>query len=162
MAGAMPTKEARPTTARARPNRWWGALAIAALLAGCGGSKRGGDTAPTAAAASEGGSGEAAGGVMIPPEMIDEINRDLARKNPVVSRCLAAAVESRELPKNSSGKITLEIVITGNKATSVKIVRATLASKMLDDCVVRHVQEIEFPQLPGPFETSYTYGFEAM
>lgn len=136
--------------------------ALAAAL-GCGGGKPSGGTAPTTGAANAGG-GEASagGGEMIPPDTIDEINRDLARKNPVVSRCLATAVESRELPKNSSGKITLEIVITSGKAETVKIVRATLESKMLNDCVIRRVQEIEFPQLPRPFETSYTYGFEAM
>ena len=49
-----------------------------------------------------------------------------------------------------------------SKAESVKVVRATLESKTLSDCVIHHVQEIQFPQLPKPYETSYTYGFEAM
>jgi len=47
-------------------------------------------------------------------------------------------------------------------ADTVKIVRASLESKILDDCIIGHIKEIAFPQLPRPFETSYTYGFEAM
>jgi hypothetical protein len=80
-----------------------------------------------------------------------------------VSRCLAIEVDAKELPRNSAGKITLEIVISpSGRADAVKVVRTTLESKMLSDCVIHHVQEIQFPQLPKPYETSYTYGFEAM
>ncbi len=100
---------------------------------------------------------------MVPPEKMDEIRKDLDRKQVVVSRCLAEAVDNKELPKNSKGKVTLEIVIApGGKAQSVKVVNATLESKSLNDCVIGHVKEIEFPQLPQSYETSYTYAFEAV
>ncbi|HEY6173586.1 MAG TPA: AgmX/PglI C-terminal domain-containing protein [Kofleriaceae bacterium] len=100
---------------------------------------------------------------MVPPEKIDEINRSLERKRPVMSRCLAIAVDNKELPRNAAGKVTVEIVISpSGTADSVKIVRATLESKMLSDCVISRVKEIPFPQLPRSFETSFTYGFEAM
>jgi hypothetical protein len=33
---------------------------------------------------------------------------------------------------------------------------------MLDSCVIGKVKEIIFPEVPQPFPTSYTYGFEAM
>jgi len=80
-----------------------------------------------------------------------------------VSRCLAFAVDNKELPKNSKGKVTLEIVISpAGKADSVKVVNSTLESKSLTDCVIGHVKEIEFPQIPQPYETSYTYAFEAV
>lgn len=140
----------------------------AVLIAGCGGKQKA-DTTPVEGGASAGGAsaGEAAGaksgGDMVPPEKMDEINRSLDRKRTIVSRCLAIAVDAKELPRNSAGKITLEIVISpSGKADTVKVVRATLESKMLSDCVIHHVQEIQFPELPKPYETSYTYGFEAM
>ena len=138
-------------------------LAGAVALAACGG-KQTADTAPTGGTAAAGGaSGAQASGDFVPPEKMDEINRSLDRKRNIVSRCLAIAVDNKELPRNASGKITLEIVIApSGKAESVKVVRATLESKTLSDCVIHHVQDIQFPELPTPYETSYTYGFEAM
>lgn len=136
--------------------------AVASLcLAGCGGGPQAGTTP-------SGGGGDAAaapagGDVMVPPETIDAITRSLERKRLAMSRCLATAVDNRELPRNAAGKITVEIVIApSGAAESVKIVRATLDSKMLNDCVISRVKAIAFPELPRPFETSFTYGFEAM
>ena len=140
-------------------------LLIASLALGCGGKHSdttpagGGDGQLTARPGGEGGDG----GGMVPPEKMDEVNRALQRKQPIMSHCLALAVDAGELPKNSRGKVTLEIVISpAGRADSVKVVRATLKSKSLDECVIGHVQEIKFPELPKPFETSFTYGFEAM
>jgi hypothetical protein len=135
------------------------ALALAALLGGCGG-KQGGDTTP--AVASETEPAEAPDD-MISPETMEQIERSLDRKRRIVSHCLASAVDAKELPKNAAGKITLEIVISpAGKADTVNVVRATLESKMLTDCVIDRVKEIQFPELPRPYPTSYTYGFEAM
>jgi TonB family protein len=138
------------------------ALVAAALLAGCG-SKHA-DTTPAAA---DGAAGEpsarASGGEMVPPEKMDEINRSLERKRQIMAHCLATAVDNKELPRNARGKVTVEIVISPNgRAEDVKVVRASLESKTLNECVISHVKEIQFPDLPKPYETSYTYGFEAM
>ena len=133
---------------------------VAFVLAGCGGKPAA--APPVEPVMATPGAGEASGGDQVAPEKMDEINRDLERKRPIVSNCLALAVDNKELPKSSRGKITLEIVIAGGKAQSVKVVRATLDSKSLDDCVIKHVQDIAFPELPRPYETSFTYGFEAM
>jgi len=131
-------------------------FALGCGVAACGGAPASTTPAqPVAAPASPDGE-------MVPPEKMDEINRSLERKRPIVAKCLAIAVDNKELPKSSRGKITLEIVIVGGKAQSVKVVRATLESKSLDECVIRHIQTIGFPELPQPYETSYTYGFEAM
>jgi hypothetical protein len=150
----------RPSTPIAPRLPFRRAWLVAILCAGCGGKHA--ETTP-------GGTGnddEPAGhqdSAQVPPEKMEEINRNLERKRPVMSRCLAIAVDNKELPKNSAGKVTVELVIApGGKADNVKIVRATLQSKMLDDCVISHVKEIQFPDLPKPYETSYTYGFEAM
>ena len=133
---------------------------VASLALGCGGKQAA--TAP-AAGGSERAEAPASGGDMVPPEKIDEINRSLERKRPVMSRCLATAVDNKELPRNAAGKVTVEIVIApSGAADSVKIVRATLDSKLLNECVISRVKEIAFPQLPRSFETSFTYGFEAM
>src|SRR5690349_21798142 len=139
-----------------------GALVAVGAVGACGG-KQTADPAASGGAAASGASGAQASSDFVPPETMDEINRSLDRKRNIVSRCLAIAVDNKELPRNSSGKITLEIVIApSGKAESVKVVRATLESKALSDCVIHHVQEIQFPELPKPYETSYTYGFESM
>ncbi len=128
--------------------------------AACGGSPAA--TTPVEPVIASPGAGEPAGGEQVAPEAMDEINRNLERKRPIVSHCLAIAVDNKELPKSSRGKVTLELVIAVGKAQSVKVVRATLDSKSLNDCIIKHVQDIAFPTLPKPYETSYTYGFEAM
>jgi hypothetical protein len=140
-----------------------GAVAAAGLaiglVAACGGGTSS-DTTPAtipAAAPSADQSGE-----MVPPEKMDEINRNLARKRQVMSRCLSLAIDNKELPRNSKGKVTVELVIAPNgKADEVKIVRASVESPMLNDCVIARIKEIQFPELPRPYVTSYTYGFEA-
>jgi hypothetical protein len=136
-------------------------VAAALLVAGCGGKHA--DTTPSGGGGNEGEPSAHQDTNMVPPEKMDEINKTLDRKRPIMSHCLAVAVDNKELPKNSSGKVTIEIVIApGGKVETVKIIRATLTSKTLDECVLGHVREIQFPDLPKPYETSYTYGFEAM
>ncbi len=135
------------------------AVLAAAAAAGCGGSKPAATTpvATTTADASDGTNSE-----QVPPEQMDEINRNLERKRPIVAKCLAIAVDNKELPRASRGKITLEIVIVGGVAETVTVARTTLESKSLESCVIGHIRKIQFPVLPKPYPTSYTYGFEAM
>lgn len=130
---------------------------LAVALAACGGGKQA-DTTPEPAASAT----PREGGDLVPPEKMDEINRNLERKRQTMAHCLASAVDAKELPRAARGKVTIEIVITGGRASSVKIVRSNLDSPMLNSCVISHVKEIQFPELPRPYETSYTYGFEAM
>ncbi len=101
-------------------------------------------------------------GDMIGADKMDQVNKNLDRKRETVSRCLAIAIDNKELPKNSKGKITLEIVIANQHATSVKVVSSSLDSKSLTDCVINKVNEVEFPQMPKSYETSYSYTFEAI
>jgi hypothetical protein len=147
----------------ARPRSWIGAgcaFAAASLALGCGGGQPAA-SAPTLGAAEA--APPAAGDDVVPADKIDEIRKSLDRKRPVVARCLASAIDNQELPRSASGKITLDIVISpAGKAESVKVTRSTLASKQLESCVIGRVQDIAFPELPRVFETSYTYGFEAM
>lgn len=138
----------------------------AVLLAACGGGKKG-DTKPTdSSAGTLGGPHTDAAdqsGRMVSPEKMDEIERMLTRKGGIMSRCLATAVDNKELPKNSHGKITLEIVISpSGKADSIKVIKATIESKSVEECVIGHVKTIQFPELPAPYPTSHTYAFEAM
>ena len=135
-------------------------LVIATLCAACGG-KKGGPTTP------DPGGGEPVGNTndndqMVTPETMDEIQRLFVRKAGAVSRCLSVAVDNKELPKNSRGKVTLGVVIaTSGEPGEVKVIKATLESKSLNDCIVKKVQEIQFPAVPKPYETTYTYAFEA-
>ncbi len=140
-------------------------LALATLCA-CGGKK--GNTTPDEGSttidpnATSGDTTDHSAN-MIPPEKMDEITRLLDRKRPTVSRCLTMVVDNQELPKNSRGKMTLGITISpAGKATSVKVIKTSLENKSLADCVIGKVQEIDFPQLPKSYETTYAYAFEAI
>jgi hypothetical protein len=140
------------------------AVVLAAAAAACGG-KQVADTTPPDD--NGGGGGEVSrpdpGAGMVPPETMDEIQRRFDRKRPAVSRCLSAAIDAKELPKSSRGKITLNVVVTpSGQAGDISIVKATLESQRLTDCVIAKVKEIAFPEVPRPFPTSYTYAFEAM
>ena len=100
---------------------------------------------------------------MIPPEKMDEITRLLDRKRPTVSRCLTMVVDNQELPKGSRGKMTLAIKISpAGKASSVTVIKSSLESKKLEECVIGKVNEIEFPQIPSTYQTTYAYAFEAI
>ena len=100
---------------------------------------------------------------MIPGEKMDEINRLLDRKRPTVSRCLTMVVDNQELPKGSRGKMTLGITVAPNgKASKVTVIKSSLESKKLEECVIGKINEIEFPQIPSKYETTYAYAFEAI
>lgn len=140
-------------------------LVGAVLLSACGGGKKG-DTTPADDTGTIGGGHTDApdqSGRMVPPEKMDEIAQMLTRKGGLMSRCLAVAVDNKELPKNSRGKITLDITITpAGKAEKIKVIKNTLESKSLEDCVIGHVQSIQFPEVPVSYPTSHSYAFEAM
>lgn len=140
-----------------------GMFAVVGLVA-CGGGKKGETTTP--AEESEVAAEEpqvAEDSDMVPMEKMDEIQRLLERKQPIVARCLASAIDAKELPKNSRGKMTLAIVISeAGKADDVKVVNKRLESAVLETCVIDHVKAIQFPTLPKRYPTSYTYAFEAM
>jgi hypothetical protein len=94
---------------------------------------------------------------------MDEINRLLDRKRPTVSRCLTMVVDNKELPKGARGKMTLGITISpAGSASDVKVISDSLESKPLQECVIGKVKEIQFPDLPKPYETTYAYAFEAI
>jgi len=155
------------------------AVLLAAAVA-CGGKKKstlpdetgdsdfvnssggGGDDDSGGGGSPAGGGGGGGGGAMVAPETMDEIQRRFDRKRATVSRCLSAAIDAKELPKNSRGKITLNVtVMPGGKAGDIKVVKATIESQHLTDCVISKVRDIVFPDVPKPYPTSYTYAFEA-
>jgi len=100
-------------------------------------------------------------GEQVDPVKMDEVNTLLDRKRMIVSRCLSTAVEAGNAPKNARGKITLEIKISATgQATSVEVIKSSIESKEVQGCVKRKVEEISFPQMQKPYETSYTYAME--
>jgi hypothetical protein len=139
-------------------------LFLAVLSAvGCGSKTNGGAQEPSGATIdpnmSRGDSTDRSG-EQIDPAKMDEVNQLLDRRRNIVSRCLSQAVEAGNAPKNAHGKMTLEIKIANGKATSVQIVKSSIESQEVQGCVKRHVEEIAFPQMKKPFETSYTYAME--
>lgn len=138
-----------------------------AVLAACGGKKTQTEDTTTSGVTIDPNATTAdttdRSGAMIPPEKMEEINRLLDRKRPAVSRCLTMVVDNQELPKGSRGKMTLGITVgTAGKATRVQVIQASLESKSLETCVVDKVQEIQFPDLPSQYQTTYSYAFEAI
>jgi hypothetical protein len=99
---------------------------------------------------------------MVPPETMDEVQRLFRRKGDAVSRCLSFAIDNKELPRNSHGKVTLGVTISpGGKAGGIKVLNASIDSKSLNECIVHRVEEIQFPEMKQSYETTYTYAFEA-
>jgi hypothetical protein len=138
-------------------------LMAAVLLGACGGGKKAETTPDDNGGRTQVEEPPTDDPNMIPPEKMEEITNMLSRKQRIMSRCLADAVDSKELPKNSRGKITLEIVIsTSGSPDTVKVIKSTLESASLEACVIGHVKTIQFPELPKTYPTSYTYAFEAM
>jgi hypothetical protein len=132
-------------------------LVLVAMLAACGGKKP--QTTPEPEPDREPVTDSS--GSMVPIETMDEINRLLDRKRTQVSRCITVAVEEGEVPKSARGKVLLKIVISpAGKASTVEVLKTSLDSKSLLNCVTNNVKEIEFPKVPQDYETSYTYGFE--
>lgn len=140
---------------------------VAAVLIACGGKGKRAPAAPDetgdSALDTGGRTDEPDGeGTMVMPEQADEIRNLLDRKRPAVSRCLGIAIDNKDLPKSSRGKITLGIEITpSGRPSSVKVLKATIESEPLTECVLKKVREIQFPQIPTTYETTYTYAFEA-
>jgi hypothetical protein len=138
---------------------------VVLMAAACGGGKKGGDTTPPPTTGE--GEGETVTNVnnsetMVSGETMDEITSLFQRKGNAVSRCLSIVIDNKELPKNSRGKITLEVTISAaGKPEQIKILKASLDSKPLHDCVIERVKEIQFPTLPNTYPTTYTYAFEA-
>lgn len=147
-------------------------IVLAATLLACGGGKQE-STTPDESGDSDIPPGEEtaeeSGGDVSPVdpnvvsnEQMAEVQRLLDRRRPAVSRCLAFAVDNQELPKNSRGKMVLQITVQPSGKADVQKLKTNLESKSLDDCVLGKVREIVFPELPQRYETTYTYGFEAL
>jgi hypothetical protein len=141
-------------------------LIAVVMLAACGGKKASTTPEDTTQRDNQDAADQkqdAAEADMVPPEKMEEITRILERKQRIMSRCLADAVDAKELPKNSRGKITLEIVISpAGKPDQVKVIKSSLESEKLAACVIGHIKTMQFPELPKAYPTSYTYAFEAM
>ncbi len=136
-------------------------LVLVAALGACGGG--GGKTEETIPDEGDGEEVEPDDdGGMIPPERMDAITNDLNRKRQTASRCLTEAIDAGDADKNSRGKITLEFVIAASgKPRDISVVNATLKSKMVQDCVVELVGNMDFGALPRDLDWSYTFAFEA-
>jgi hypothetical protein len=143
------------------------ALLLCVAMA-CGGGKKGGDTTPTGSGEEGGGGGETEGGggensAMVSADTMEEITKMFQRKGNAVSRCLTMVVDNKELPKNSRGKVTLEVYISpAGKPERVKILKASLDNQALHNCIIERVKEIQFPSVPNTYPTTYTYAFESM
>ncbi len=140
-------------------------ILLLAILAACGGHKSAGPTdpsGPSVMGVQDQGDPNDHSGSMIPPEKMDEVQNDLKRKEMIISRCLADAVESGDAKHNTHGKVTVELTVsTSGKAQNVKIAKSDIQTQSVLDCTKKHVEDIEFPQLPKNFETSFTYAMEA-
>ena len=131
---------------------------VSIVALGCGGQKPAASPPPRAdiAEPTDGAS------QMVSPDTADEIHRMFERKSTAVSRCLSFAIDNKELRKNAHGQVTLEVTITpAGKPGEIKVIKATIDSKSLTECVVARVREIQFPAVPIPYPTTYTYAFEA-
>ncbi len=133
-------------------------LGLSLASAACGGGSKAANESTTTQEAQPESSG-----AVVSNETMDEIRRALDRKRNVVARCLTPAIDAGELPKNARGRMTLQLTIEpGGRAGEVKVIKTSIESKLVEDCVIERVREIEFPTVESSLPWSYTYGFEAM
>jgi len=142
------------------------ALLLLAVLAACGGKQKTGDdesSGPSVVGMQDTGDSTDRSGNMIPPEKMDEVTQALKRKAMTITTCLSHAMEAGEVKRGKHGKIALEVTVSpSGSADSVKVIKSDFdEAPGINDCVVKHVKEIAFPQLPKQYETSYTYPMEA-
>ena len=137
-------------------------LLMAALVA-CGGHKPADDTTPDTRMAMTTGPSESADNAnMIPPEKMDEVTQNLKRKNAIVSHCLATAMEAGAVPRGTHGHISFEIKIgTEGHATDATLIKTDVQAPEVVECAKKHVMETAFPNLPKPYETSFSFAMEA-
>jgi hypothetical protein len=139
-------------------------ILLLAVLVACGGHKSQPQdpSGPSVMGVQDTGDPNDHSGNMIPPEKMDEIQNDLKRKEMIISRCLADAVEAGDAKKNTHGKVVVELTVsTSGKAQNVKVMKSDFQAKSINDCTVKHVEDIEFPQIPKQYPTSFTYSMEA-
>jgi hypothetical protein len=139
-------------------------LCAVVLLAACGGKQKTNDTTTTSSGddTSEHTSAVDESGQMIPPEKMDEVTHALQRKEMTISRCLADAMEAKEVPRGTHGKVTFEIVFdTSGKPSSVKVDKTDIQANSVIECAKKHVADVQVSALPKQYETSYTYAMEA-
>jgi len=139
-------------------------ILLVAVLVGCGGHKSQPQdpNGPSVMGVQDTGDPNDHSGNMVPPEKMDEIQNDLKRKQQIISRCLANAVEAGDVKKNTHGKVAVELVVsTSGQAQNVKVIKTDFQAASVNDCVKKHVESIEFPQIPKQYPTSYTYAMEA-
>jgi hypothetical protein len=99
---------------------------------------------------------------MIPPEKMDEVTQALKRKQMIISRCLATAMENKDVPRGTHGRVTFEIVVdTSGKVSSVKVDKSDIQAQSVIECAKKHVEEISVSALPHQYETSFTFAMEA-
>jgi hypothetical protein len=139
-------------------------ILLLAILAACGGHKSApaDPSGPSVMGVEDKGDPNDHSGRMISPEKMDEVQNDLKRKEMIISRCLADAVEAGEAKHNTHGKVTVELTVsTEGKAQNVRVVKSDIQAQSVLDCTKKHVEDIEFPQLKKNFETSFTFAMEA-
>ncbi len=138
-------------------------LCAVVLMAACGGKSKSSDTTPTSGDdTSEHTSAVDESGSMIPPEKMDEVQHALQRKQDIISRCLADAMENKEVPRGTHGKITFEIIMdTSGKPSSVKVDKTDIQAQSVIECAKKHIMDVQVSGLPKQYETSYTYAMEA-
>jgi hypothetical protein len=141
-------------------------LSVTAILIACGGSQKTTEedtTGPSVLGQQSTGDSTDHSGNMIPPEKMDEVTTLLKRKAVIMPQCLARAMEAGGVKRGKHGKVALEIVIgTSGTADTVKVIKSDFSeAPQVEECVVKHVKEIAFPQLPKSYETSFTYPMEA-
>ena len=142
--------------------KWLATMCTAALLAGCGGAPKRIDDG-TSGGGEEAEPDDEGGGDadMIPPEKLDEVNAVFVRKEDVVARCYAKALESKAIDMNKKGYVTVGLRVSpGGKPTNVRVLESTLSSDAVEGCIVDTMSGWSFPKLPTHLDTSYTYKFE--
>jgi TonB family protein len=125
-------------------------LALAALLAGCGG-------APAPAAAPPAPAAEANG---VDTEAYAELSEFFARKQPHVTQCYNNAFADVEPARRGRGYVALTMEVTpAGRAENVRVGESTLGSQAVERCVVDLVSRWALPRPAERMAFTFSYEF---
>jgi len=95
----------------------------------------------------------------IPPDIQAEILLLLEQRDSTTSRCYHEELNVRG-DRSFQGDVDLLIEFAASGAvTDVKVVRSTLDSAEVANCVMAAIQQFEYPEIGQPGEIKYSYHF---
>ncbi len=92
------------------------------------------------------------------PEKQSEIQLLLQQREPTARKCYQEELNVRQ-DRSFQGSVEVLITLKPQKAPAVRVLKSTLNSPAVEQCLVRKLQEFDFPAVDHVGEVPHTYMF---